>query len=116
MSSYLHVLDGRIRIKIPKVRHDPCVASAMVQVLEKMAGVTYVRANTKTGNVLVQFDSQIIHYDQIIQSLKDMVYLTHPSTLPSSPFPLQEVGKKLIHLVVKSAVEKAVERVILTLI
>ena len=116
MNSYLHVLDGRIRIKVPKVKHDPCVASAVVRDLEKMAGVTYVRANTKTGNVLVQFDSQITHHNHIIQTLEDTVYLTRPSTLPSSPSPLQGVGEKLIHLVVKSAVEKAVERVIFTLI
>ena len=117
MSSYIHVLDGRVRIKVPEVKHDPCMASAVVQVLERVAGVTYVRANTNTGNVLVLFNPQVANHEQIAQILKDMDCLTPPSTpSSSSTSPFQEVGEKLLHLVVKSAVEKAVERVILSLI
>jgi hypothetical protein len=116
MSSYIHVLDGRVRIKVPEVKHDPRMASAVVQVLERVAGVTYVRANTKTGNVLVQFNPQVTNHEHITQILKDMDCFTPPSTPSSLPSHFREVGEKLLHLVVKSAVEKAVERVILSLI
>jgi Heavy metal associated domain 2 len=125
MSSYVHVLDGRVRIKVPAVKHDPCMASAVVQVLERVAGVTYVRANTNTGNVLVLFSPQVTNHEQISQILSNMDCLTPPSPPPSSASPstpfssapsFQEVGEKLLHFVVKSAVEKAVERVILSLI
>jgi Heavy metal associated domain 2 len=116
MSSYIHVLDGRVRVKVPEVKHDPCMASAVVQVLERVAGVIYVRANTNTGNVLVLFNPQVTSHEQITRILQDMDCLTPPSTPSSSPSPFHEVGEKLLHLVVKSAVEKAVERVILSLI
>jgi hypothetical protein len=112
----MHVLDGRVRIKVPEVKHNPCMASAVVRVLERAAGVTYVRANTTTGNVLVQFDPHMTTHEHIIQILKDMNYITPPSPPPSSLSPFKEAGEKLLHLVVKSAVEKAVERVIFSLI
>lgn len=112
----MHVLDGRFRIKVSKVKHNPGMASAVVRVLERATGVTYVRANTKTGSVLVQFDPQVTNHEYITQILKDMDCLARPAAPPSSPSPLHEVGEKLLHLVVKSAVEKAVERVILSFI
>jgi hypothetical protein len=116
MSSYMHVLDGRLRIKIPAVKNNFQKASEVVHALQQLGGVTYVRANPKTGSVLIYFESHVIGHEDIIQTLQDVDCLVLSSLASSPPSTLQDVGTKLTHLLVQSVVERAVQRMFLALI
>ena len=71
MNTYLHVLDGRLRIKVPEVKGDPLKASKVVGTLRKLRGVTYVHANPTTGSVVVLFEPEVISPEQIVQVLRE---------------------------------------------
>src|ERR671923_1535809 len=75
ISPYLHVLDGRLRIKLPKVKGAPHRALAVEQLLLGLDGVTDVTANPTTGNVLVLFASAVIGQHDIIAALQKTGYL-----------------------------------------
>jgi copper chaperone CopZ len=70
MSTYLHIINGRIRIKLPQVKGDPLAASQMEQTLLEQDGITSVHANPVTGNVLVLFDPAIISEDRVLEILR----------------------------------------------
>ena len=110
ISPYLHLLDGRLRIKIPEVKGMPQQAVMVEQVLLGMDGVTDVTANPTTGNVLVLFDASVIGQQDILTALQKAGYLreSHPAS--------RQERQGLTHFVVQSAIELALERLVLALI
>jgi ATP-binding cassette subfamily B protein len=49
------ILPGRIRWRVPLIRHTPALAEELAVELRVLAGVTEVTTNAKSGGVLVQF-------------------------------------------------------------
>ena len=110
VSPYLHVLDGRLRIKIPQVKGTPHRARAVEQLLSGLAGVTEVTANPLTGNVLVLFTSTVISQHDIITALQQVGYLQEGHSA------VGQGRKSLTSIVMQSALELAIERLVLALI
>ncbi len=109
ISPYLHVLDGRLRIKLPQVKGAPHRAHAVEQLLHGLDGVNDVTANPTTGNVLVLFTSAVIGQHDIIAALQQTGYL-------SGDRASAQRQNSLTSLVVQSALELVIERLVLTLI
>src|SRR5262249_14825614 len=110
ISPYLHTLDGRLRIKIPQVKGSSQRALAVEQFLLGLTGITDVTANPTTGNVLVLFTSATISQHAIIAALQEAGYLR------AGDHASQQGRKSLTSIVVESAVELAIERLVLALI
>ena len=110
ISPYLHLLDGRLRIKIPEVKGMPQQAVMVEQILLSMDGITDVTANPTTGNVLVLFDASVIGQQDILIALQKAGYLR------DSRHASRQERKGLTHFVVQSAIELALERLVLALI
>jgi copper chaperone CopZ len=109
ISPYLHVLDGRVRIKLPQVKGAPQRALAVEQLLLGLDGVTDVTANPTTGNVLVLFTSAVTGQHDILAALLKTGYLSDDHAAAQS-------RKSLTSMVVQSALELAIERLVLALI
>ena len=109
ISPYLHILDGRLRIKLPHVKGAPQKALAVEQLLRGLDGVTAVTANPTTGNVLVLFTSAVIGQYDIIAVLQKTGYLSDDHAAAPG-------RKSLTSIVVQSALELAIERLVLALI
>ena len=109
ISSYLHVLDGRLRIKLPQLKGAPQRALAIAQLLRALDGVTNVTANPITGNILVLFTSAVIGQHDIIAALQKAGDLSDDHTAAPG-------RKSLTSMVVQSALELVIERLVLTLI
>ena len=110
ISPYLHVLDGRVRIKIPAIKGAPQRALALEQELLALEGINTVTANPTTGNVLILSEAAVISHNDIIAAIQKLGYLTGPLLAP------RPEHHPLINVVVQSAVELALERLVLTLI
>ncbi len=78
-SLYVHALEGRLRIKVPKVKGSARKAQEVERHLRQAAGIEYVSANPTTGNVLILYNSRLIEQEDIISSLKEVGYLSQPS-------------------------------------
>jgi copper chaperone CopZ len=110
ISPYLHVLDGRVRIKVPAIKGAPQRALAIEQKLLALDGITTVTANPTTGNVLALFDPKIIGHNDIIAAIQKLGYLTGHSSVPRLE------RNNFLNFVVQSAVELVIERLVLTFI
>lgn len=110
VSSYLHVLDGRLRIKIPEVKNAPIEALKLEHTFARMAGITTVKANPKTGNVLFLFESAMYSPDDILTLLQEHRYCQR------SPEPSPQISHRLASFVVGTAVEATIERLVFALI
>lgn len=70
-----HILEGRLRIKVPEIKCSYAMAGEMESQLDKLNGVAHVKANPLTGYVLVLFDSQVISHYQVYAVIKDLTCL-----------------------------------------
>jgi hypothetical protein len=75
VSSYLHVLDGRLRVKVLSIRRSPVRADQLTRQLLALDGVDEVVANPTTGSVLIHFDSDRMGSRDLIQHLRRLGYL-----------------------------------------
>jgi len=98
-----------LRIKLPQVKGAPQRALAVEQLLLGLDGVTNVTANPTTGNVLVLFTSAVIGQHNIIAALQKTGYLSDDRAAAPD-------RKSLTSIVVQSALELAIERLVLALI
>ena len=70
-TEYCHILDGRIRIKVPEIKGSNAMADELESQLAKLNGVAHVKANSLTGYVRVLFDSQIISHYHVFAVIED---------------------------------------------
>ncbi len=75
ISSYVHALEGRLRIKIPEVKGAPLKAREIERHLASCAGVEEVSANPITGSVLVLYNPRLIGQEEIIFAFQEIGYL-----------------------------------------
>jgi hypothetical protein len=75
ISSYVHALEGRLRIKIPEVKGAPLKAREIERHLAFCSGVEEVTANPITGSVLVLYNPHLIGQKEIVFAFQEIGYL-----------------------------------------
>jgi hypothetical protein len=107
---YLHVLDGRMRVKVSDVKRSSTKAAEIQAILLAVDGIRHVTANPTTGNVLVLFDSQKLDHERILRTLRQLSRFRVPSP--------KAYGRqhKVVDTVLHSAVQVALERMLLALV
>lgn len=120
VSSYIHALEGRLRIKIPEVKGAPLKALEVESHLQLLTGMEEVSANTITGNVLILYNPRLVNQEEIISALQELGYLEEASssahgatgrgTRPAGPVEL------LTSTVASTLMEVALSRLVASLI
>jgi copper chaperone CopZ len=114
-STYVHSLEGRLRIKVAGVKGSPPGASRVEARLRSLEGVHEVVANPMTGSVLVLYDAAVTGQRRIVAELHALGCLPYraPTTaLPASGPVLGRIARVLAH----AATEAALQRALLALI
>jgi copper chaperone CopZ len=75
ISSYVHAVEGRLRIKVPEVKGAPLKAREIEGHLTLCPGVEEVSANPITGSVLVLYNPRLIGQEEVILAFKEIGYL-----------------------------------------
>lgn len=125
ISSYIHALEGRLRVKSASVKGSLQKAREVEAHFRAYEGITEVVANPVTGSVLFLYDSQRVSQNELLENLyalgclsKDDSEQKHP-TFQSVQVVLklpEELGQKLVKTVVTSTVEVALQRLVYALI
>lgn len=66
-----HVLPGRIRYRLPRLRRQPGMAAPLADMLTATEGVLWVRVNAKCDSVVVRFDPQTLTQQALTRMLAD---------------------------------------------
>lgn len=118
-SSYIHSLEGRLRIKLPVVKGAAAKALEVEDDLRNCTGVQYVSANPTTGNVLILYNVRLIDQWQIISCLKEWGYLPQSSPRAGgaqTSAPTGGIVEKVTTTVTASLMEVALTRLVAALI
>jgi copper chaperone CopZ len=114
--SYLHVMDGRLRVKVPEIKRSVQKALHVEGVLASLEGVIRVTANPTTGNVLVLFHSHLLTHAAIIQTLRQSDYLRAQTTVVSTVRFTEHMVDTVSHAIARSVAEVVMERALLALL
>ena len=114
-SSYLHVMEGRLRVKVPEMKRSVSKATHVEDLIRLLKGVEQVKANPTTGNVLVFFNSEHLTHVDILSTLKEAGYLQATDSAPSFQFTPSMVDT-VFHAVARSVAETLTERAIMALL
>jgi hypothetical protein len=109
-SSYVHMIEGRLRIKVPEIKGSPDQAREVELALVELEGVSHVQANALTGNVLVLFESDITNHYHIIGAIKDLGCFSEEKAHRQRP------ASRWSEVVVGPVAQAVIERAILALI
>ena len=112
-SACLHMLDGRLRVKVADVKGSPRVAALVEAQLAEVEGVDEVCANPLTGSVLVLYDPAQVGVEQIMEALRAGGYLRHPS---GDARPSPSLSSGLGSIVLRATTEFALQHLITALI
>lgn len=118
ISSYIHALEGRLRIKIPEVKNAPLKAQEVERHLLLTPGVEEVSANPVTGNVLILYNSDLCQQEDIIAALRGLGYLEESAT-PGAQTQAPREGdwtSRVFSSVASALVEAALSRLVAALI
>jgi Heavy metal associated domain 2 len=75
-STYVHTLEGRLRIKLAGIKSPAIKAREVEGHLQQFSGVEYVSANPATGNVLILYNPRVIEPREIFSFLMELGYLS----------------------------------------
>ena len=111
--AYLHVIDGRLRIKIFQIRNSPEKASKLQLQVRAIAGIKDAFANPLTGNLLVLFEPNRVSHERIINRLTRMGYVQNS---PPPAQPSLHGHNALAELLLNVAMQALVEKLVLALV
>jgi copper chaperone CopZ len=120
VSTYIHALDGRLRIKVTQIKGAPQKALEIERGLRAIDGIDHVKANPLTGNILILYRPDRIGQHEILSALRRLGYLQeHDSAQTLTGHhdgKLYGLSAMLTETVVRSTVELALQRLVSALI
>jgi len=114
-STYVHALEGRLRIKVAGVKGSPSGASRVEVGLRSVGGVREVLANPMTGNVLVLYDPAITCQGDIVAALRALGCLPYKN--PTGDLaPERHLLVRVARAVAQAATEAALQQALIALL
>ena len=120
MSTYVHHIPGRLRIRLPAIKRNEAKAAVVRRLLEGAGGVRSVDIARLTGSVTVTYSPEATTGAALIETLRGAGYVNGDIALdrPQDYFSTQadklgdEIGKAAMGFVVKKLLERSAVAVI----
>jgi hypothetical protein len=115
-TEYMHALEGRIRVKVPEIKGSPAKAGELERQVQWQSGIHSIKANPTTGNVLIYYDSQKTHQDQILKTMTEIGYLQPLTANVFKSQDLPEQKNSIMELVVSTVAQSMMEMALTRLV
>jgi len=116
-SAYVHVMDGRLRIKVPDVKGAPAVACVIESGLRALPGVENVTASAVTGSVVVVHDPTVTEPAEILAAIRALAGVSDHAPrapTPTTPTPMRGMlAASLARVALEAALQQAVRAFLL---
>ncbi|MGH8502152.1 MAG: HMA2 domain-containing protein [Gammaproteobacteria bacterium] len=123
MRPYIHHVQGRLRIRCPRLKRNQAQADEVQKILESRGGIRACEINVLTGSVLIRYDAAFTSAPGIVEYLQGLGYVSDNAEPTSIAAPRRSwapelgIGKKRLAGALMNAVfEQFVERSAVALI
>lgn len=114
MNDYLHNVPGRLRVKIPSVKHQNYKARKLESLFAFRQGIERVRVNALTGSLTIGYDPDQTGVEQLLAVLKENGFLKDDHCPVNAarlgdiaPRVTQAVGKFMVNWAVSKTLESS---------
>ncbi len=110
MSHYVHIVPGRMRVKIPLVKRKRESAEHIEQLVRQFRGIKSCSVNVITGSILILYDPETINSDVILDRFENEGFFDRSKMISSDEHidgALTKVGEFLGKVIFSACVEKA---------
>jgi Heavy metal associated domain 2 len=118
--TYLHALNGRLRIKVTEVKGAPQRALEIEERLRAIDGVGHIKANPITGNILILYRPDRIGQHEVLSALRRLGCLQEhdraQAFTESYSDTVQGFSGMLAETLLRSTMELALQRLVSALI
>jgi copper chaperone CopZ len=116
----LHAIDGRLRIRVGRIKNNPYQAEALCEAFRSIAGVKSASANLITGSITITYDGEVVSRAALCGELArivgaQLVPLPRSDSRSSSTI-LGGAGHHVARAILNTAMEAALKRTIYSLI
>lgn len=115
-SSSIHMLEGRVRLKIGEARKNPHKAAEIRCRLRECPGIQQVTTNSLTGSVLILYNARRLSQTDLLGLLQKQGYLKMVSGESGTTVSGQGYYRSLCDVVIRSTMEVAIQRLFHALI
>ncbi len=70
MSTYIHNVPGRLRVRIPHMKRSQSTAEELQRILNQIEGVDSTAVNTLTGSIVINYDHRLTGPNRILNALR----------------------------------------------
>jgi hypothetical protein len=70
MTYYVHQVPGRLRVKVPFLKHQPGKCAAVIDILAEHQGIQKIKVNQLTGSVVVRYDQAATDQERILNVME----------------------------------------------
>lgn len=110
MSTYIHHVPGRLRIKSPRLKRNAHAAEQTRDHIESLHGVHSTEVNTVTGSLLIKYDSSLVGGQTLLNTLRSLGHLMPHHTHDEIHYQGPGIGQKVSDTVVNKLLETVIER------
>ena len=114
MNVYIHNVPGRLRVKIPSIKHLNHEARKVESLFEFGQGIEKAQANSLTGSLTITYDPERLSADQLLAALREHGYLEtdHSRVNAANDYVAatrvtQAVGKAMINWAISKTLESS---------
>ncbi len=93
MGHYLHIVPGRVRVKIPLIKGNDSRSREVERLLESIQGITSVSAYSLTGSVVVHYQDDEVKSGEILDVLKKNGYFDDSRVVTTDQYIQSAVAK-----------------------
>jgi copper chaperone CopZ len=112
LSYYVHNVPGRLRVRLPMVKNNPSKEEHVRSILRDVKGVETISVNPMTGSVVVNYDPEVLTYENILEILKEYNYFDESKMVNNDKYiegAVTKAGEAVGKAVLSWAVGKAFE-------
>ncbi|MCX8069327.1 MAG: hypothetical protein N2738_02360 [Thermodesulfovibrionales bacterium] len=110
MSYYIHDIEGRLRIKSPKIKKNPTNINELKKILSCVNGIATLDINPTTGSLLINYNPKLLKSKDITSLLQNKGYFDASKAITNDEYIKNNVSKAgnfLTKTVIGASVETA---------
>ncbi|MBC7857857.1 MAG: hypothetical protein H7Z39_03585 [Burkholderiaceae bacterium] len=70
MNGHIHHIAGRLRLKLPQLKHQPARARTVAAAIRQVDGVSFVEASSLSGSLLIRYPAVGAERDALLVALE----------------------------------------------
>jgi hypothetical protein len=109
MTSYVHHVPGRLRVRIAALKKDTARGRQAKFFLDAIPGVLETEVSNVTGSVVIKYDARLVSSTGILDALRMHGYVQDTHPIPASQAVQNDAAQKMVDVLITKLIEAIIK-------